>query len=91
MKWICNVCGFIYEGEVPPDICPVCKAGKEAFELLESGLSLPDGHQLGAARQLDARVVNALKERLSNDTREVPISGHTRAADRGLSRSRQPV
>lgn len=83
MKWICNVCGFIYEGEVPPDICPVCKAGKEAFELLESGLSLPDGHQLGAARQLDARVVNALKERLSNDTREVAqYLAMARAADR---------
>lgn len=83
MRWICNVCGFIYEGEVPPDICPVCKAGKEAFELLESGLSLKDHHMLGAARQLDARVVNALQERLNNDTREVAqYLAMARAADR---------
>lgn len=23
--WVCEVCGFIYLGETPPDICPICK------------------------------------------------------------------
>lgn len=83
MKWICKVCGYIHEGDQPPDICPVCKAGKEAFELLESGLSLRDGHMLGAARQVDARVVSALKERLASDSREVAqYLAMARAADR---------
>ena len=83
MKWICKVCGYIHEGDQPPDICPVCKAGKEAFELLESGLSLRDGHALGAARQVDARVVSALKERLASDSREVAqYLAMARAADR---------
>ena len=33
-KWICKVCGYVYEGdEVPEDyICPICGAGKAAFE-----------------------------------------------------------
>jgi rubrerythrin len=83
MKWICKVCGFIYEGEQPPEICPVCKAGREAFELMESGLNLKDGHLLGAARQVDARVVTSLKERLNNDCREVAqYMAMARAADR---------
>lgn len=83
MKWICKVCGYIHEGDTPPDICPVCKAGKEAFELLEGGLSLKDGHTLGAARQLDARVVAALRERLASDSREVArYLAMARAADR---------
>lgn len=34
-KWQCSVCGYIHEGDQPPDICPVCDAGKEEFELLE--------------------------------------------------------
>ncbi len=34
-KWQCSVCGYIHEGEQPPDICPVCGVGKEEFELLE--------------------------------------------------------
>ena len=33
-KWICKVCGYVYEGdEVPEDyVCPICGAGKAAFE-----------------------------------------------------------
>lgn len=83
MKWICKVCGYIHEGDQPPEICPVCKVGREAFELLESGLSLKDGHILGAARQVDSRVVDALQARLLADTREVAqYLAMARAADR---------
>jgi len=31
-KWICIPCGYIHEGEAPPDVCPVCGAGSENFE-----------------------------------------------------------
>lgn len=34
-KWVCNVCGYIHEGEQPPDVCPVCGVGPEEFRLLE--------------------------------------------------------
>ena len=30
-EWKCTVCGYIYEGEEPPDTCPICGAGKEKF------------------------------------------------------------
>lgn len=30
-KWICQVCGYIHEGEEPPETCPVCGASKEMF------------------------------------------------------------
>ena len=32
MKWVCTVCTYEHEGDQPPDICPVCKKPKEAFE-----------------------------------------------------------
>lgn len=34
--YICQVCGYIYEGEVLPEdyICPICKHGAEAFRPL---------------------------------------------------------
>lgn len=34
-KWVCKVCGYVYEGEEMPDdfICPWCKHPKEDFEL----------------------------------------------------------
>ncbi|HET58144.1 MAG TPA: hypothetical protein ENN35_06860, partial [Deltaproteobacteria bacterium] len=35
-KWICNVCGYIHEGDRPPDTCPVCSAPASEFEKLEA-------------------------------------------------------
>jgi rubrerythrin len=34
-KWRCKICGYVYEGENPPDRCPICGAGKEKFELVK--------------------------------------------------------
>ena len=28
----CNVCGYLCAREEPPEICPICKAGKERFK-----------------------------------------------------------
>lgn len=35
-KWVCKICGYVYEGEeLPPDyICPICKHPAEDFELI---------------------------------------------------------
>ena len=36
-KWECTVCGYIHEGEEPPEECPVCSADKSMFvELTEA-------------------------------------------------------
>ena len=34
-KWICTVCGYIHEGEQPPENCPVCKQPAEKFKKAE--------------------------------------------------------
>lgn len=31
-RWRCKVCGYIHEGEEPPEVCPVCGVGPEEFE-----------------------------------------------------------
>lgn len=33
-QWRCLVCGYVHRGENPPEVCPVCGAGKEMFELI---------------------------------------------------------
>ena len=35
--FVCDICGFIYEGEEPPDdyICPLCKHGVADFSPIE--------------------------------------------------------
>jgi ferredoxin-thioredoxin reductase catalytic chain len=30
--WRCKVCGYLCARDEPPEICPICKAGKERFE-----------------------------------------------------------
>ena len=34
-KFVCNLCGYIHEGDSPPDACPVCRAPGTEFDLLE--------------------------------------------------------
>jgi rubrerythrin len=34
MKWKCRNCGFIYEGEEPPQKCPACQHPQSYYELL---------------------------------------------------------
>lgn len=33
--WVCTVCGFVYVGEKPPELCPVCKVPAWKFEKTE--------------------------------------------------------
>ncbi len=33
-KWICRNCGYIHEGNEPPDKCPTCEHPRAYFELL---------------------------------------------------------
>ena len=31
--WVCDICGFIYVGDTPPKVCPICKV--PSFKILE--------------------------------------------------------
>lgn len=35
--WVCTVCGFVYIGQTPPELCPVCKVPPFKFERIEGG------------------------------------------------------
>ena len=37
-KWVCQVCGYIYEGENPPEECPVCHVRAEGHESMREEL-----------------------------------------------------
>jgi 4-hydroxymandelate oxidase len=46
-KWVCTVCGYVHEGDAPPERCPVCESPASAFE------PLVDGAALSASSRLD--------------------------------------
>lgn len=37
-KFICTVCGYIYEGTEAPEKCPICKAPASKFKEMEDAV-----------------------------------------------------
>ena len=37
--YVCEICGFIYLGEAPPDICPICKVPNQKIALVFKGVA----------------------------------------------------
>ena len=48
-KYVCSVCGYVYEGEQPPEECPVCHVGADKFKEVKEGeeLTLAAEHEYG--------------------------------------------
>lgn len=84
-KWVCSVCGYVYEGDEAPEKCPQCGAPKEKFnEMVDTeGLTFADEHRIGVAQGLDEWVVTGLKENFMGECTEVGMYlAMSRQADR---------
>lgn len=46
-KWVCKVCGYIYEGPEAPAECPVCHAKSNMFEEVKGEMKLAAEHEFG--------------------------------------------
>ena len=46
-KYVCPVCGYIHEGENPPDECPVCHVSGDKFKKVEGEITLAAEHVFG--------------------------------------------
>ena len=46
-KFVCTVCGYVYEGEAAPAECPVCHVGADKFKEVTGDLSLAAEHEYG--------------------------------------------
>ena len=46
-KFVCKVCGYIYEGDAAPAECPVCHAKSNMFEEVKGDLTLAAEHEYG--------------------------------------------
>ena len=73
-KFICTVCGYIYEGETAPEKCPLCKAPASKFKEMEedhNGLTFVDEHVIGVAKGCDAEMIHDLNNHFMGDCTEV--------------------
>ena len=85
MKFVCSICGYVYEGNDAPAICPQCKADKSKFIKKENNgtLSFADEHRVGVAKGVDAEILQGLKDNFNGECCEVGMYlAMSRVADR---------
>jgi len=84
-KFVCTICGYIYEGETPPAKCPQCGAAREKFveQVSTENLVWADEHRIGVAQGIDAEIVEGLKANFTGECTEVGMYlAMSRQADR---------
>lgn len=70
-KWVCIVCGYIYEGEEPPEKCPVCGVGADKFQVKTDTLNWADEHRIGVAKGIDEDLAEGLRANFIGECTEV--------------------
>ena len=50
MKWYCTVCGYVHEGDQPPEKCPVCKQPASKFKPMDEDAEYATVHKLGEGK-----------------------------------------
>ena len=82
-KFVCTVCGYIYEGEAAPEKCPVCGVGAEKFVEQSGDLAFADEHVIGVAKGVDKEVIDGLQANFVGECTEVGMYlAMSRQADR---------
>ena len=82
-KFVCTVCGYIYEGEAAPEKCPVCGVGSDKFIEQSGNLDFADEHVIGIAKDVDKEVIEGLRANFTGECTEVGMYlAMSRQADR---------
>ncbi|MCM1519220.1 MAG: NADH peroxidase [Lachnoclostridium sp.] len=86
-KFLCTKCGYIHEGDEAPEKCPVCGAGRSAFEEItgntEDALQFVTEHIIGVAKDTDEEMLNDLRAHFNGECSEVgQYLAMSRQADR---------
>lgn len=83
-KFICSICGYVFEGEEAPEKCPQCNAPKDKFvEKVEGEMAWADEHRIGVAKDVDPEVMEGLRANFMGECTEVGMYlAMSRQADR---------
>ena len=55
-KWVCQVCGYVWEGENPPEKCPQCGVPGSKFTEQKGEMSWAAEHVVGVGKSFGADV-----------------------------------
>ncbi len=83
-KWVCTICGYVFEGEKAPETCPVCGAPASKFtEQKSNEMEFATEHVVGVAKGVDPRIIEGLQQNFSGECSEVGMYiAMSRVADR---------
>ena len=60
-KFVCTVCGYVYEGEKAPEACPICKAPAEKFKEQTGEKVWAAEHVVGVAQGVSEDILADLR------------------------------
>ncbi|SCW66777.1 Rubrerythrin [Lachnospiraceae bacterium C10] len=70
-KWVCSVCGYVAEGEQPPEQCPVCKVSADKFVKQEGEMTWAAEHVVGVASDVPEDIKADLRSNFEGECSEV--------------------
>ena len=68
-KWVCPVCGYVHEGDVPPAECPVCHVSGEKFTLQAEEKSWAAEHVVGVGKVFGDNVPEEVRKEIIDGLR----------------------
>ena len=70
-KFVCQICGYVHEGDSAPEKCPVCGAAAEKFTEQAGEMTWAAEHVVGVAKGVDEEVLQGLRENFQGECTEV--------------------
>ena len=70
-KFVCSICGYVYEGEAAPEQCPVCKAPASKFIEQAGEMTWASEHVVGVASDAPEDIKQGLRENFTGECTEV--------------------
>ena len=70
-KFVCMVCGYVYEGETAPKECPQCHAPASKFQEQNVEMSWAAEHSVGVAKGVSEDILMDLRANFTGECTEV--------------------
>lgn len=96
-KWVCQVCGYVHEGDTPPAECPQCKAPASKFTEQTGEMSWAAEHVVGVAQGVSEDILADLRANFQGECTEVGMYlamarvAHRKAIRKSACTGRKPL
>ena len=70
-KFVCTVCGYVYEGEAAPAECPQCHVGADKFKEMTGSREWAAEHVVGVAQGVSEDILADLRANFEGECSEV--------------------